>query len=251
MTKPLQFYFRKQAYLIQFRLGFFLLCAFLFCLCCVLGVWQLHRYAQKKILVTTSQQRLNAAPIPITELSKPNDYQFQTVSVAGNYLNQFTLLVQNRFYHDQVGFEVLTPLKIKGEEKLVLIDRGWIAKPNNSALPKIEPVNSTQHLTGYIKLLNEYQFILGKNILTPEISPLVMQKIDLDEISQVVKQPFYPLMVRLNANAPNGFIRDWTITTMPPERHMAYAVQWFALALVLLIAYFCFCCERRDSKLCK
>ena len=75
----------------------------------------------------------------------------------------------------KIDFEVLTPLKLDHENKLLLVDRGWIEKPKNNQLPVIVEVSEKQHLTGYIKTLNEYHFILGKNLLDAKVKPLVLQ----------------------------------------------------------------------------
>lgn len=241
----LQFHFRKKHYLFKFRWVFSLLCLFLFCLCIVLGVWQLHRYAFKKTLLQTYQQRLTDVPKDFKAIADTHDLQFQSVKMQGHYINAFTVLLQNRFYHDELGYEVLTPLQIPNDKKLLLIDRGWIKKPVNQLYPVIQDNTKKQDVTGHIKLLDEYQFILGANILEPDKKPLVAQRIDINELSQITHQSFYPFILRLNANENDidHFVRDWTIVTVMPSRHMAYAIQWFALALVLLIAYFCFCFE--------
>jgi surfeit locus 1 family protein len=54
--------------------------------------------------------------------------------------------------------------------------------------------------------------------------------------------------VRLDPTAENGFVRQWIISAMQPERHLGYAVQWFAMALVLSIMCFCYCCEAVTRK---
>jgi surfeit locus 1 family protein len=81
-------------------------------------------------------------------------------------------------------------------------------------------------------------------VLLHQASTLVIQRIDMKDIQRETHQAFYPFILRLNKADPHGFVRDWTITTVEPARHVGYAVQWFAMALTLLIAYFCFCIER-------
>jgi surfeit locus 1 family protein len=241
----MHFHFRQETYEVKLTKGFFSLCLFFFMVCCILGTWQIYRYHYKKALVFNHEQRLKMLPKPfMLAFGSLTDLQFQPIAADGSYINAMTLLVQNRFHQGQLGYEVLTPLQIKGDKKLLLVDRGWIQKPKDQLLPEIDKALGEQHITGYIKLLNEYQFILGKNILEPSKSPLVIQKIDIKELNQITQQVFYPFILRLNASQPNGFIRDWVITSMVPERHMVYAVQWFAMAIVLCIAYFCFCTER-------
>jgi surfeit locus 1 family protein len=232
----------------HWRSGFFFLCLFFVVLFCWLGVWQLHRYHYKRDLLNTYQQRLSTAPVALKQITEIKDSQFQRVVTAGEYLNQHTMLVQNRFYHGQLGYEVLTPLQIAGEKSLLLVDRGWIQKPMQAnTLPTLEKVRGQQRAQGYIKLLNEHVFILGKNILDSHASTVVMQKIDLAEIGRITGQTFYPFILRLDADQAHGYVRDWVITAMIPERHMAYAVQWFALALIVMIAYVCTLLPRRES----
>lgn len=217
MGSCFQFRLGHQSYLFTFKKGFFLLSLFFVVLFCVLGVWQVHRYHYKKLLLSASHQ---------------------LTAFSGHYENALTILLQNRFYKGQAGFEVVTPLRIPGQKKLLLVDRGWTPSSHIPSVPE------EQHIKGYIKLLNEFQFILGKNTSNPTAIPLVMQKIDIDEISQITHQTYYPFVLRLDKNEANGFVREWVITTILPERHMGYAVQWFLMAIVLVIAYFCFCCER-------
>ena len=41
-------------------------------------------------------------------------------------------------------------------------------------------------------------------------------------------------MVLLNAQNNSTFIRNWQPVVMAPEKHMAYAVQWFLLAFAAI-----------------
>jgi surfeit locus 1 family protein len=250
MAFSLQFGFRQQRYVLRFSAGFLLLCLFFVTLFCVLGEWQLYRYHFKQNLLSTYAVRSTAAPKPFTALldTKPADLQFQRAAINGHYLNPMTMFVQNRFYNEQLGYEVITPLQISGQTTLLLVDRGWVKKPDDAALPQIAAVTDEQQIIGNVKLANEYQFILGENILAPASTPIVMQKVDVKEISQLTKQTFYPFILRLDAGEKNGFVRDWSLSGINPERHMGYALQWFLMAIVLFIAYFCFCFERVGNK---
>lgn len=247
MAISFQLNIRQKKYRFSFRIGFFLFVIFFFCLMCELGVWQLHRYHYKKTLLQEFQERSNEPSKPFLSLTNPASMPFQPAVVKGTYLNQLTLLIQNQFYHDQLGYDVITPFQIQGRKQLLLVDRGWIPKPNGNQNVQIENINGQQEIAGYIKLLDEYHFTLGKNTLEQVAKPIVMQKIDVKELSQITHASFYPFILRLNASQPNGFVRDWTIVTVMPERHMAYAVQWFAMAIALFIAYIIFCCERINN----
>ena len=47
--------------------------------------------------------------------------------------------------------------------------------------------------------------------------------------------PWQLNMLLLDPDAASGFARTWTPAVMPPARHQAYALQWFAFALAALI----------------
>jgi surfeit locus 1 family protein len=44
-------------------------------------------------------------------------------------------------------------------------------------------------------------------------------------------------LVLLDPAEPDGYVRSWAPPGFPPMRHIGYAVQWFALALTLLVIY--------------
>ena len=49
--------------------------------------------------------------------------------------------------------------------------------------------------------------------------------------------PLAPRVLRLDPALPLGYARDLDLlpNTLPPEQHRGYAVQWFALALAVLV----------------
>jgi surfeit locus 1 family protein len=46
-----------------------------------------------------------------------------------------------------------------------------------------------------------------------------------------------PFIVLLDKTKSGKLVQDWKIVVSPPEKNISYAVQWFALALALLIIY--------------
>jgi surfeit locus 1 family protein len=226
-------------YKIKIRTGFSLLCGSLFILCCALGVWQVERYHYKKELASSYESRLHSNSIPFSSSNKQKD-EFQRFNITGEYHPTFTIF-SSRFYQDQPGYEVFTAFKPKDDARYLLVDRGWVKK-----IPNITQIIGNQAIEGYIKSLNEYVFILGNNILSS--SPLIMQKINITEIESITHQLFYPFVLRLDPKSAHGFVRDWIIVSVPPERHLAYAIQWFLFALIILIGYIYASFEKMDPE---
>lgn len=217
--------------------GFLSFCLFFILLFCLLGTWQLHRYYDKQALLKTYKERLHELPKPFEFLSgNIKDFQFQPVVVQGEWMHTFSMFM-HQLHQGQPGLEVITPLRVTGSQKWLLIDRGWMPKTKDKSIPSFIPISGKLQLLGYIKLVDKHSFILGKNIMDAGVKPWVMQKIDISELSRLTKQDFYPFMLRLDPGESNGFVRDWVISVTLPERHLMYAFQWFALAFIVLVGY--------------
>ena len=60
------------------------------------------------------------------------------------------------------------------------------------------------------------------------------------EIAQLLRETSWSPaaeLVLLDAGEPDGYLRQWQAPGFPPMRHVAYAVQWFGLALTLAVIY--------------
>ena len=57
----------------------------------------------------------------------------------------------------------------------------------------------------------------------------------MGELSSALAQPLEPRIVLLDAQQPNGYVRDWHPPGMQPLRHWSYAIQWWAFVVVVII----------------
>jgi surfeit locus 1 family protein len=78
--------------------------------------------------------------------------------------------------------------------------------------------------------------------------PSVLQVVDTDVLAKKLAQSLFSFQVELDSAEPNGYVRDWqTTTVMLPEQHVAYAIQWFALAATLTVLFFGYSCKKNDK----
>ena len=56
-------------------------------------------------------------------------------------------------------------------------------------------------------------------------------------LSQLLDEPVLPAMVRIAAEDPQALSANWTVVNQSPQKHTGYAVQWFTMAAVLLLAF--------------
>src|SRR4029077_12719480 len=66
--------------------------------------------------------------------------RFRPVRARGEFDAGQQILIDNKVHAGRPGFDVVTPLKIAGGDRYVLVDRGWIALgTRRSELPQVPP----------------------------------------------------------------------------------------------------------------
>lgn len=211
-----------------------------------LGFWQLERGQQKKTMLSTQANWAKQAPIA-WKPGQSNPQPYQRLSLEGCYLKEI-LLLDNQHYQHQLGFEVISPLLLE-DGNLVLVDRGWIAADTRRrTLPKLPSLQGRRQLSGsaYYPLGNKW--LLGEAIESKATNIVLLERLDLTLIAHFLHKSIYPFIIRLAEKEKNGYVRDWPVVAMRPERHYAYALQWFALALLILILFFALNLKKNDGK---
>ena len=159
------------------------------------------------------------------------------MELRGEFLQQRNLLLDNRISNGAYGFELLTPLRLSANGQLVLVNRGWIAGDRGRRkLPTLLPTGGEQILTGIIYVPPGEPFSLGAEAFT-ETGPQVLLTVDMAAIETFLGESLFPYTVRLDADSPATLTIDWPLLNSSPEKHRAYAVQWFSMALALLLLF--------------
>jgi surfeit locus 1 family protein len=204
-----------------------------------LGIWQLHRAEQKRVLQADYTAHSQATPLNLNRLhyTPTVDWRFYAAQVTGHFDNAHQFLLDNKFYQHQVGYQVLTPFVLTGVNKVILINRGWIAAGNKRLiLPTIKPIHGELTLRGIIQIPDAKPFMLGAAADSADW-PKRIEKIDWIKINALMQQNVYPLVILLAPTEPYGFVRVWAPFNGKITTHYGYAFQWFALAAALLIIF--------------
>lgn len=207
-----------------------------------LGAWQLRRAEQKAALVAAQEQ---AAKTPAIEfaawlrLGKPaGELYGKAVAVAGRPLAQQQLLHDSQTLGGRAGYHVWTALNVDGVASLVLVNRGWVpAAADRSTLPAVSIAPEIVHWRGQWRPLPEPGLRTGANACDRSHWPRVVQYPRSAELECLFGRPVIPGILLLDPDQPQGFAREWNAELIPPERHLGYAFQWFALAATLLILF--------------
>lgn len=206
-------------------------------LCVGLGFWQLHRANEKRAIEKTAQQSqlLPAQSIESAELSAGN-LAFRKVLIEGKFDNAHVFFLDNRTHQGKPGYEVLVPFESK-QGNTYIVNRGWVAATDSrQILPTITAIQDQQQIEGYIYVPTSEPIVLAEDKLSLQW-PKVVSKADLRQISGILQKQVFPYTIRLLQDKDDGLIRQWPVVNMSPMRHIGYAVQWFAMAVALIILF--------------
>lgn len=204
-----------------------------------LGMWQYKKAAIKQML--QSQYEINAnqssAPLPKT-FENLEALRYKSVSVEGEYLPEFQILLDNQVEGEVAGYHVITPLRLNDRKQVILVDRGWVAAlPSHADLPNVETPGGTQKIEGQLWLPSQKFYTLSADANSTDKWQTVWQNMDMQ--AYVTKVPFEvaPVVLRMSPQSSGGFVRNWV---RPDDRiltHLSYAYQWFGFAFATLAIY--------------
>lgn len=215
-----------------------------------LGLWQLDRAEQKRALQADFAAGGEAASLERT--AEVRDLatlrRFQPVSLRGRYLPGRQLLLDNMIHDGSAGYHVLTPFATAAGP-VVIVNRGWVAKDYGGELPTLALDDEPRVVSGRVGRLPRPAIHVGEtapgagwprvvHFPTPaDLDGLLAGVLDGRELVEPV--------ILLDADAPDGFVRAWQPTGTGPERHLAYALQWFAFAATLAAIWLVMFLRRR------
>lgn len=203
-----------------------------------LGVWQTHRAQEKEAMLAQAAVHRNALPVTLAPATADAAaLRYRPVQAEGHYLPNRQFLLDNQVESTRVGYHVLTPFLLRQSGEVVLVDRGWVPLgESRQRLPQVPVTGNKRRLVGTVDRPPQVGLHLGSGSGTGDW-PRVIQYVVPTELAQALKRPVLPLVVRLGPDQPDGYVRNWHVVIFGPERHRAYAFQWFGLAVTLAVLY--------------
>ena len=210
------------------------LCAFVIMF--ALGGWQLQRAEEKNLRLSQIEQARQHTPFSLVDILKHKGEQRDLpLKVSASATNEQYFLLDNKIQQGRVGYQVIVPLET--EQGWLLGNFGWIAGTGDrQRLPSVtlDPTLKSYHGVISIPTLNP---MISETATIDGIWPTLVQQIDLAIMQEHFGQAFLPVVLLLEPDDASPFIRNWQAVVMPPEKHIAYAVQWFGLGIAALVVF--------------
>jgi cytochrome oxidase assembly protein ShyY1 len=218
-----------------------------------LGVWQLQRRTEKHALIAALSERLAAAPRPLPSPSQwsaltPASDEFRRVSFAVTYESRPDAMVYSsgsgiREDISGPGTWAFMPARLPGGETVV-VNAGFVQNTMQdreqqdrvvARLITKQPVT----LTGYIR------FPEAAGLLTPSENPAKRLWFTRDHLAMARSlgwgeggTPVAPFYIDLEQPVPaSGIPKPGPLEVHLKDDHLQYAITWFGLAGVVMIAF--------------
>ena len=214
-----------------------------------LGVWQLQRRVEKHALVAALTERLAAAPEALPDaaqwrtLDPPRD-EFRRVTFTATYARAPDAMVYSagsavREDISGPGTWAFLPARLTSGE-IVVINTGFVE--NTMQARDIEDRAVARLVTGEPVTLTGYlRFPEHPGLLTPAEDGTKRLWFVRDHeamASQLGWGKVAPFYIDLEAPVPaNGVPKPGALSVHLRDEHMQYAITWFSLAVVVVIAF--------------
>ena len=223
-----------------------------FFIMCKLGFWQLDRAKQKEQELQAFSQMTKLTNTQLLAIAQKNieDLHGRKAQLSGTLDSSNSWLVDNKTYMGKVGYSLVVKMNMSAQTKdeqkdqqSILVDLGWVAGGKyREQLPQVSlPEQLIFNAT--IKAKDFNQIILGDSGQIASNQGSVgsqsnHQRVQsYQQIFQTSPNNFLPIIVFAESNTLDDMPQLYKPVVMPPEKHVAYAVQWFLLALASLVVY--------------
>jgi len=169
--------------------------------------------------------------------------EYRTVSISGTYDFEKQVALRNRYFQNEYGYHLLTPLLLD-DGTAALVDRGWIPAEGNDSPADWRKYDQPGQISlqGQIRLGQTKPDMGG--VPDPALAP-GQDKLEfwnLVNLERIRQQMPYPLLAVYIQPDPDPQDIEPPIPYQPEIElsegsHQGYAVQWFTYASILMLGY--------------
>lgn len=211
-----------------------------------LGFWQLDRAEEKRQLLSfiEHQQSLPAISFAAVDSTENGEQlAYRQMQMRGEFDSSHYWLVDNKVFRGKVGYEVVAPF-FTSDGEAVLVNRGWVAAPpHREVYPAVSFPESEVEIRGRFIPVSNNKMVrnLGSSAMAGQW-PIRIQQLAISDAQQalqsesLINRSLPPEILQLSPNDPSALEMVWRDVNVSASKHQGYAVQWFSMAAVLVIA---------------
>jgi surfeit locus 1 family protein len=200
-----------------------------------LGNWQSRRADERRAAQARIHAATHAPALEISSLQRTaGDYVGKRVAAKGEFSPAHTVLLENKIRRGRLGYEVVTPLRLRGSDLHVAVDRGWTpADARAGVLPQVRTPAGEQRIEGLALERLPQALQAGPR----EERGKVLQNFRVDEFQAATGLAFLPFVIEQWSDSGDGLLREWPQPGAGAEKNQMYALQWYSLAALSLVLF--------------
>lgn len=177
----------------------------------LLGNWQARRAEEKRAAVANEKR----------------------LELRGEFLDRYTVLLDNKLNRGRPGYHVVQPLRL-ADGRHVLVNRGWVAAPlHREQLPQLRTPTGPQEVEG--RVLEHFPRAYAPSDAKPE--GRVWQNVEVTTFAVWSGLKLEPYVLEQHSPLADGLARNWLRADDGIDRHEAYALQWYSLAVLSVVLF--------------
>ncbi len=202
--------------------------------CVRLGLWQLERHELRRTHNERIAERGRAGPVPLERVRADSAARYRRVEAKGVFDYEYEIVVANRTQRGSPGVHVITPLLLTGEERAILVNRGWVYSPDAARVELSRWREAdTVTVSGYLEDLGAHT---GAAV-PAELAPRIWYRLDATALAAAFPYDLEAAHLVAAEVRPDASGAPARLGMPELERgpHLTYAFQWFAFAAIALI----------------
>ncbi len=207
-----------------------------------LGFWQIRRAAEKEqLLKLLADDNI----VQITKMSQIKDLpRYANVKLKGHFIDAPQFLLDNQVNEGKQGYHAFTPFIVDELNLIIMVNRGWLVK-NKFSDEQLGIESKQITLLGKLNTPPQVGIQLGEIELIKQRAIQIITYYEAEKVKNMVQERLCKSLdcvvsdkiLLMDKDQKNGFKREWKPIIMQPSKHIAYAVQWFAMTLVLIVIF--------------
>ena len=223
-----------------------------------MGRWQLSRAEERRAIAAQIERGRHANPVRIHNgMNADNVTAWQSAQATGQWLPEYTVLLDNRAQQGRPGLWMAMPMRLEGGAVLLVL-RGWLARPlagqGEYAIVMVPatPVTVRGEIGLHVPRL--YELAQDPPLSFDSVSATGQIPVKLDLMSVVRRQnlsiadlsnalpgnqilPFVLLQTGDDTSIQidgQSLLRQWPEPSVDADKNIGYAMQWFMFASIAL-----------------
>jgi surfeit locus 1 family protein len=211
-----------------------------------LGLWQLDRLAERREFNSRVSAQQAQPPLDLNAAPAGEDtpaMEYRQVNARGEYIHSQQVGLRNQVYRNRIGVHLLTPLRLEGSGRVVLVERGWVPDGDfrsGNLAQYDEP--GVVNVTGIIRLPQSSADFGSRSdpTLAPGETRLNLWNfVNVERIAAQSGLDLLPVYLLQNPEPGREALPARTAIDLDLSEgpHQSYALQWFSFSALLLVGY--------------